>query len=80
MAVKYCIGCVHLYYQPALNGFYHSSWTHGEGSPVELSCKLGRWKAQLDQEFTQEKFQKAMETAETCEDFMERGEENVNGR
>jgi len=38
------------------------------------------WAQQLEEHQTQEKFQKAMETAETCEDFMERGEENVNGR
>lgn len=70
--MKYCIGCTHLYYTPGNEGYHYSSWTHSDGTPAEMSCRKGHWQDVLQEGFTQEKFQKAMESAETCDDYTER--------
>jgi len=72
--MKYCIGCTHFYYDPGSAGYHYSSWTHDSGTVPSASCKRMHWSAELDEGFTQEKFQKAMEQAETCPDFEERAE------
>lgn len=73
--MKYCIGCVHLRYEPARDGYHYSELTWDSGEPAEFACRKGHWKAELGETFTQEKFQRAMETAETCADFTERKSE-----
>jgi hypothetical protein len=70
--MNYCIGCEHFYYDPGMDGYHYSSWTHSNGSPPSSSCKKGHWSEEMDEAFTQEKFQAAMEQAETCADFSER--------
>lgn len=70
--MKYCIGCVHLRYDPGSDGYCYSTYTQDPGSPPELACQKKHWEARLRDNFSQEQFQKAMESAETCPDFQER--------
>lgn len=69
---KYCIGCKHLYYEPPKAGWAYSSWTYDPAQPAEFACQRNHWRERLSEDFTQEKFQAAMEMAETCEDYSER--------
>lgn len=71
--MKFCIGCKHLFYQPEEPGFMGSSWTGWTpGEPAEFACRQGHWLEKLNGDFTQEKFQSAMESAQTCPDYFER--------
>jgi hypothetical protein len=70
--MRYCIGCEHFYYEPGREGHVYSSYTQDSGTPPSASCRKGLWSANLDEDFTQEKFQTAMEQAETCEEYSER--------
>ena len=70
--MKYCIGCVHLHYQPGRDGYYYSEYTHDSGEAPELACKKGHWQTKFREEFTQADFEQAMESAETCADFSDR--------
>ncbi len=77
--MKYCIGCIHLRYDPGSDGYHYSSWTHSPGSKPELACRKHHWMAELEESFSQQAFQQAMEKAETCADFSERPPESERG-
>jgi hypothetical protein len=77
--MKYCIGCIHLSYWRASDPYYYSEMTNSNGSPAELACAKGHWKAELSEEITQSRFQSAMEKADTCADFSERPPSESNG-
>lgn len=70
--MKYCIGCIHLRYEPAEDGYHYSDLTWDSGSPAEMACQRSHWAQVLNSDFTQEDLQRAMEMAEKCPDFSER--------
>jgi hypothetical protein len=70
--MKYCIGCVHLYFEPKVMGYGSTmtgSWTREEAA---LSCSRGHWREHLQDGPLPIDLERAMETAETCADFSER--------
>lgn len=72
--MKYCIGCVHLVYQPketAGGSEETGSWTV---EPAGMFCQQGHWKEAFPRSEgpLQSEFAAAMEKAETCPDFCER--------
>lgn len=76
--MKYCIGCRHLYFEPGSRARNYSERTFENDEPAELSCRNGHWRAQLSDGFTQEKFEKAMESAEKCADYSDRHAHEVS--
>jgi len=70
--MKYCIGCIHLDYDPGKDAHSWSELTYEPAVPPGMACLKGHWEARLDLEFTQADLQAAMESAEDCEDFEER--------
>lgn len=84
--MKYCIGCIQLWFEPGQPGEYGSTWTgkYADTEQGEFACRKGHWRRRLDEhssspirpkdlgeDITYE-LQKRMEQAETCEDFVER--------
>lgn len=74
--MKYCIGCVHLYYEPPDPGCMGSTWTGVYGDhDARLACQLGHWEHEFSEGSSIKEFEAAMEKAETCPDFTERASE-----
>ena len=71
--MKYCIGCVHLYFKGKEMGCgseWTGSWTAEDAA---IACEKGHWSVSVEDGYRLGfDFEKAMETADTCSDFKER--------
>lgn len=69
---RYCIGCKHLRYddkEMGYGGTMTGSWTYEDAS---ISCGKGHWKRYLTEGPVGFDFEKAMEHAQSCQDYEER--------
>lgn len=73
--MKYCIGCIHMFYRPADPGHMGSEQTgrYGE-SDASLLCKQGHWEQDLGgtQDIPVSDIAANMLKANTCPDYEER--------
>ena len=78
--MKYCIGCTHLRYDEPVSG-YSTEWTADIGKEdAALACKRGYWRHEFSNWAGLEAFEKAMEKAKTCGDYVERPTETDGPR